>query len=459
MRVASFFSGCGGLDLGFRQAGFEVIWANEYDPAIHETYRANHPSTYLCTSDIRSLTGKDVPDCDGFIGGPPCQSWSEGGMQLGLNDDRGRLFLDYLRLIDEKKPKFFVIENVKGIIGEKHFATFISFLSILERAGYNVSYSLLNAADFGVPQDRKRVFVVGFLKEIKCQFKFPEAVVSSAITLGQAIGDIREEPSYYCGKCLRSNESRLFNHDVYVGPYDMKFMARNRVRSWNQPSFTIQAKAKNCPLHPMAPPMTYVSAGLRGFKKGYEHLYRRLSVRECARIQTFPDWFRFYYNDIKDGYKMVGNAVPPRLAKYIALEIKRALSIPHESGRTILIGYYKDDSHVEKIFENRLYYVRAGLRRGAMQFPLGVLAPDYLLLHHSKKRYYCKLLPEPPCLMNAEELGRLGFKPAGKDYFTFRLNPISQEEIDMYGLRDIKLNCQGQNSAIPYISTIEELIK
>lgn len=103
-------------------------------------------------------------------------------------------------------------------------------------------------------------------------------------------------------------------------------MARNRVRSWDEPSFTMQAQARNAPQHPQAPKMTYISSSQRVFARGYEHLYRRLSVRECARIQTFPDNFRFIYTDVKDGYKMVGNAVPPRLAWYLAIQMKKAFS-------------------------------------------------------------------------------------------------------------------------------------
>lgn len=147
MKVASFFAGCGGLDLGFEQAGYEVVWANEFDEAIHKTYQFNHPNTYLCKSDIRKLKGEDIPDCDGFIGGPPCQSWSEGGRQLGLDDERGRLFFDYVRLIKEKHPKFFLIENVQGIINDKHFSTFLSFLS---KAVYNLRYFFFLFWDIGI---------------------------------------------------------------------------------------------------------------------------------------------------------------------------------------------------------------------------------------------------------------------------------------------------------------------
>ena len=113
MKIVSLFAGCGGLDYGFERAGFDVIWANEFDETIHATYRHNHPNTILNTQDIRSIRGEDVPDCDGIIGGPPCQAWSEGGKQRGMEDPRGQLFLEYIRIVREKHPKFFLIENVK----------------------------------------------------------------------------------------------------------------------------------------------------------------------------------------------------------------------------------------------------------------------------------------------------------------------------------------------------------
>lgn len=107
MKIVSLFAGCGGLDLGFEKAGFNIVWANEFDVAIHDTYCFNHPNTILNTSDIRTLTNNDIPDCDGIIGGPPCQAWSEGGKRLGIEDYRGKLFFDYIRLVKEKKTKIF----------------------------------------------------------------------------------------------------------------------------------------------------------------------------------------------------------------------------------------------------------------------------------------------------------------------------------------------------------------
>lgn len=311
MNIVSLFAGCGGLDWGFERAGFKIVWANEFDETIHETYRLNHPNTILNTNDVRTLTGADIPDCDGIIGGPPCQAWSEGGKRLGLEDPRGQLFLDYIRIVAEKKPKFFVIENVQGILEEKHKESLNRIMNMLADAGYKITYELLNAADYKIPQDRFRVFFIGIRNDLKNKYEFPDAACTTPITLRQAIGDIKEEPRLFQDEKVETEHPLRLNHDVYTGSYDAKYMARNRVRSWDETSFTMQAQARNAPQHPQAPKMTFVSSSQRIFAKGYEHLYRRLSVRECARIQTFPDSFRFIYSDVKDGYKMVGNAVPP----------------------------------------------------------------------------------------------------------------------------------------------------
>lgn len=326
MNIVSLFAGCGGLDWGFERAGFNVIWANEFDPTIHETYRLNHPNTLLNTQDIHTVTGSDIPDCDGIIGGPPCQAWSEGGKQRGIKDPRGQLFFEYIRIVKEKEPKFFLIENVRGILQDKHKDSLTMLLNSLEKTGYNITYKLLNAADYKIPQDRFRVFFIGIHKKLKNKYIFPDTTTVQPITMKQAIGDITEQPCFFGDiKMTEGNQLRK-NHDVYTGSFDAKYMARNRVRSWDEVSFTMQAQARNAPLHPQAPKMTFVNSNLRQFAKGYEHLYRRLSVRECARIQTFPDNFHFIYNHVTDGYKMVGNAVPPRLAWYLAIQMKLAFA-------------------------------------------------------------------------------------------------------------------------------------
>lgn len=327
MRIVSLFSGCGGLDWGFQRAGFDVFWANEYDQTIWDTYQLNHKQTYLETVDIRTLTAESIPDCDGIIGGPPCQAWSEGGKSLGLQDERGRLFFDYIRIVNAKHPKFFLIENVEGLLAEQHTKAFDTFMTMLCNVGYTLYRELLNTADFKIPQDRKRVIIVGIRNDYAAKpFLFPTPFDTPKITLYTAIGDINEAPTK-CIECVdHQNGKKWENHEYYDGPYDAKYMSRNRVRSWHEVSFTIQALAKNIPIHPQAPKMTFISYDKRIFAKGKELLYRRLSIRECARIQTFPDSFKFLYTNIEVGYKMIGNAVPPRLAFFMAESIKQYFS-------------------------------------------------------------------------------------------------------------------------------------
>lgn len=284
MRIVSLFSGCGGLDWGFQRAGFNVFWANEYDQNIWDTYRLNHKQTYLETTDIRTLTAESIPDCDGIIGGPPCQAWSEGGKNLGLQDERGRLFFDYIRIVSEKYPKFFLIENVEGLLDKQHTEAFDTFMTMLCNAGYTIYRKLLNAADFKIPQDRKRVIIVGIRNDYTKSFSFPIPFETPKITLNAAIGDIDEIPIKCIGYINHHFGRKWANHEYYDGAYDTKYMSRNRVRSWKEVSFTIQALAKNIPIHPQAPKMTFLSYDKRIFMKGKEHLYRRLSVRECARI-------------------------------------------------------------------------------------------------------------------------------------------------------------------------------
>jgi DNA (cytosine-5)-methyltransferase 1 len=455
MKVVSFFAGCGGLDLGFSQAGFCVVWANEYDNTIQPTYRLNHPNTALNTSDIRELTEESIPDCDGFIGGPPCQSWSLGGSMRGLQDNRGKLFLDYIRLIKAKRPKFFVIENVAGIISDKHFKTFQGFLNNLTEAGYNVRFSVMNAADYGVPQDRIRVFVVGIRDDLSITYRFPDPITpnDNHITLKQAIGDIKEQPKFYNKETVKKEYDLLWNHDCYSGPYDKKYMARNRIRKWNEVSFTIQAQGRNAPLHPQSPPMIFVTPEERQFDKHQLDLYRRLSVRECARIQTFPDSFHFLYNNVLDGYKMVGNAVPPRLAKHLALALHEQIVGLYKATRKndsckVLVGYYRNEKQLRLTMVNKLYYVRTGFRPGAMQMPSVMDYPNYLLLHKGNNMQLFRLKKSMPFLMSREELERIGFTPHGDVYLCFQIE-------DNRNLNEIPL-CENeiqkiQRSTNPYM--------
>jgi DNA (cytosine-5)-methyltransferase 1 len=320
MKLASLFSGAGGLDLGFKKAGFDVVWANEYDPTIWDTFEFNHPDTKLDKRSIVEVPASDIPVVDGIIGGPPCQSWSEAGAGRGINDKRGQLFYDYIRLLEEKKPKFFLAENVAGILHPKHKEAFLKIIIAFENAGYDTSYKLLNANDYDVPEDRLRVIIVGYHKDLKKKFNFP-VPQSYKPVLKDAIFDLRLAKPAKDKNKTNGSELKISNHEYMNGGFSTIYMSRNRVRSWNEPSFTIQAGGRHAPLHPQAPKMQFVEQDKRIFVPGKEHLYRRLSVRECARIQTFPDDFIFKYRDIADGYKMVGNAVPVNFAYHLAKKV------------------------------------------------------------------------------------------------------------------------------------------
>ena len=442
MKVVSLFSGCGGLDLGFEKAGFDVVWANEYDTSIHATYRLNHPNTQLCTLDIREINSNDIPDSDGIIGGPPCQSWSLGGKSLGIEDDRGKLVYDYIRIVKDKKPKFFIMENVPGMLTPRHFNAFNEFLNLFRNAGYIVKYELMNAADFKIPQDRQRVIIVGIRKDLDVEYLFPTKLDSIPVTLLRAIGDLKTPPIPYYNEQVNIENNDILNHDYYTGPYDSKFMARNRVREWDELSFTIQAQAKNEPLHPQAPKMVYVSSNERKFVEGKEHMYRRLSVRECARIQTFPDSFKFMYDKVVDGYKMVGNAVPPRLAYYIALSIKQCFSItmaPHSNMNIALIGYVKSESDFKIIRKENIYYIRGGNRPGAMQYGQLTRPINWLLLHRGNHKDLFELVTGKAERCNKLFLRNIGFHPNGDEYWFFRIKKvINDDSVASTIIREVK---------------------
>jgi len=331
--IVSLFSGCGGLDLGFEMAGFNVIWANEYDKDIWKTYRMNHKNTILDTRSITEISEMEIPDCDGIIGGPPCQSWSEGGAKRGIEDKRGQLFWDYIRVLNAKNPKFFVAENVKGMMMKCHNGAVDRFKEAFENAGkygYDVFFRLVNAADYNVPEDRERILFVGFRKDLNVKYKFPEPVTPEGkrVTLFDAIGDLVSfEPKGFYNGVNRANDwnQEVPNHDYMMGGFSSIFLSRNRIRGWNEVSYTIQASGRQAPLHPKAPKMIKVSENKQIFVPGLEHLYRRFSVREIARIQTFPDTFILQYDNITSGYKMIGNAVPVNLAYIIANSIKSNL--------------------------------------------------------------------------------------------------------------------------------------
>lgn len=327
MQIISLFSGAGGLDKGFERAGFQTIVANEYDKNICPTFKANFPNAHLIEKDIREVSADEFPkNITGIIGGPPCQSWSEAGSLKGIEDVRGQLFFDYIRIIKDKQPFFFVAENVSGMLAQRNSNAVNSFLRLFEDAGYDVNLKMLNANDYDVPEDRDRVFYIGFRKDLGIHdYEYPSPLRKKP-TLRDAIWDLKDTAIPALEK-NKTNGDNCFvpNHEYFVGSFSSIFMSRNRVRSWDEPGFTVQASGRQCQLHPQAPKMLKISPNKQEFVHGMEHLYRRMTVREVARIQSFPDDFKFIYSDVNYGYKMIGNAVPVNLAYHVALSIIRTL--------------------------------------------------------------------------------------------------------------------------------------
>lgn len=332
MNLISLFSGCGGLDLGFEKAGFSIPVANEFDKKIWATFKANHPNTHLIEGDIRNVRKEDIApyingDVDGIIGGPPCQSWSEAGALRGIEDERGQLFFDYIRILEEFKPKFFLAENVSGMLANRHSEAVKNIIKLFEKAGYDVSVTLVNAKDYGVAQERKRVFYIGFRKDLNIDFKFPHGSTEEddkKITLKDIIWDLQDSAVPAAPK-NKHNPDAINNNEYFTGAYSTMFMSRNRVKAWDEQAYTVQASGRQCQLHPQAPKMVKFGKNDCRFVEGKENLYRRMTIREVARVQGFPDSFKFIYDDTNMGYKMIGNAVPVNLAYEIGCAIKEVL--------------------------------------------------------------------------------------------------------------------------------------
>jgi DNA (cytosine-5)-methyltransferase 1 len=332
MRIISLFSGCGGLDLGFVNSGFKIVYANDFDKKVSETYEKNH-KMFIDTKSIVNIESKEIPEGEGIIGGPPCQSWSLAGKMRGSEDSRGSVFYEYIRILENKKPKFFVAENVPGILSKRHIKEFEKIILKFKSIGFRTTYNLIDSRNYGVPQERKRVIIVGYHEKIGKTFKFPSPTHSKTpsinidgiktekwLTIRDAIGDL---PLAVPAKTKNHAKENLKapNHEYMIGGFSSHYLSRNRRRSWEETSYTIQAGGRHAPLHPGSSEMRFKEKDKFEFVDKDPHV-KRLSIRECARIQTFPDSFIFYYNNVADGYKMVGNAVPVKLATAIANKIK-----------------------------------------------------------------------------------------------------------------------------------------
>lgn len=330
--LLSLFSGAGGLDLGFERAGFSIPVANEFDRDIWSTYEANHPGTVLVRDSITDVEWSDVAGhypngVDGIIGGPPCQSWSLGGASRGIDDARGKLFYEYIRMLRVVRPRFFLAENVSGMLSNRHSEAVHQIVDMFRDAGYDVSLYRANARDYGVPQERKRVFYIGFRNDSGIKYDFPRGSTcepSKRLTMRDAIWDLAGSAVLALDK-NHHNPEAINNNEYYTGSFSSMFMSRNRVKGWDEQAFTVQASGRQSQLHPSAPRMVHVDRDKFVFAPGHEDEYRRITVREAARIQGFPDDFVFDYDLVNNAYKMIGNAVPVNLAYEIAVSIRDVL--------------------------------------------------------------------------------------------------------------------------------------
>ncbi|RHW50336.1 DNA (cytosine-5-)-methyltransferase [Lactobacillus bombicola] len=341
INILSLFSGAGGLDLGTELAAINqyfgenafnssynnkkefhkfankilnVVYSNDNYMAANLSYKRNLLAHGIQdTRDIRKVT--HFPKSDLMLGGFPCPGFSVAGPRL-LDDPRNFLYIHYIRALMDSKPLVFIAENVKGLTTMAHGQVLQQIKEDFAAAGYYVTVQLLNAENYYVPQSRERVFIVGVRNDVheEYQYEYPLPITGTLqeplVTLSDAIGDLPENPK-----------------DVFDSSYSSMYMSRNRKKEWNDVSYTIQASGRQAPQYPGGEPMKKVSSTEWVFQG---NLNRRLSVRECARIQTFPDWFEFSdgnrenvseNNRLNEKYKQIGNAVPVLLAKYVTSDV------------------------------------------------------------------------------------------------------------------------------------------
>lgn len=303
MRVVSFFSGIGGLDQGFIDAGFDVIWANDFDKYAVETYRANYKNEII-HGDINKINLDEIPDCDVLIGGFPCQPFSLMGEQRGFEDARGSLFFRIAEIIKYKieknnKPKAIVLENVKALKTHNGGKTFSTIRRILEdELGYKLYDDILNSADYGVPQTRNRTYIVCFSDE-NIEYKFPKP-----IKLKKTLQDVLE-------------------HDV-----DDKYFLSEKILPTILSNGAGGYRAKSEIDLDIARPLCATMAKMhRACQDNYvtqNGKVRRLTPRECARLQGFNDKFKIPVSDCQ-AYKQFGNAVTVNVSRAVAKSVRRCL--------------------------------------------------------------------------------------------------------------------------------------
>ncbi len=319
LKLGSLFAGIGGIDLGFQLAGVNPVWANEIDEFCAKTFIPNHPKTKLLVEDINKVKAKQVPFIDILAGGFPCQPFSVAGHRKGFEDDRGGLFFQIIRLIEEleqdkRKPKVIFLENVKNMYTHDNGKTYLKMKSELEQKGYHIVKKILNTCEYGnIPQNRERLYIIGFLDEnVKNRFKWPEKIKLTN-TIENVInwsGEGIDKKYFYneSSKCWDLlNEAMTQKHSIYQ-------FRRVYVR---------ENKSGVCPT-------LTANMGMGGHNvpliRDDNNKIRKLTPRECLLLQGFPSTF-IIPKDIADSriYKQAGNSVSVNVIKRIAEEILKAL--------------------------------------------------------------------------------------------------------------------------------------
>jgi DNA (cytosine-5)-methyltransferase 1 len=327
-KVIGLFSGCGGLDYGFKQAGFKIVYANDILKNVKETYEFNLKHNI----DINCITNVDktnIPHGDVILAGIPCQPFSNAGNRKSTKDKDGNLFLEVIDLIKKQSnpPKVVIFENVRGFLSSRDNSDVLlteRFSQEMDDIGYATKFKLLNAADFGVPSNRHRVFIVCIHKSIKKEYIFPSKISAPAIT----VGDVISKPVLDDEKTeiwdLPPSSKKIVKYIKEGGswkdvPYAKLSARHQRIRDnmkrYKSPNFYRRFSRNEI--------MGTVTATSSPENSGIIHPLedRRYSVREIARFQSFPDKFKFIGTSVAHKYKMIGNAVPPALAKEVAKSI------------------------------------------------------------------------------------------------------------------------------------------
>ena len=307
LKVISLFSGAGGFDLGLIQAGHKIVWANDFDQDSVATYLKNIGNHIIC-KDISVVKMSDIPDADVVVGGFPCQGFSLANLNRSKNDDRNKLYLEFLRVLRSKKPLYFLAENVRGILSLDKGSAIKKITTDFGKTGYRIKYKVFNVADYGVPQCRYRVIIAGTRKDLplNCDFIYPEPThhkdntklnvfLKPWISVSEALKEIPEPTG--CD---------LPNHIFSKYKVTNRNFTGHRTTDPSKPSPTILARGNG-------------KGGVCAIQHPRNH--RRMSVRESATIQTFPLDFTFL-GKLGSCYRQVGNAVPVLFAKHLGLSLK-----------------------------------------------------------------------------------------------------------------------------------------